>query len=40
MADKEAPKGEVVELESDIQPLWIIFISIRDIRYNPVDFDH
>ena len=24
--DNEAPVGEVAELESDIEPLWIIFI--------------
>ena len=29
MSDKEAPVGEVVELESGIEPLWIIFINIR-----------
>ena len=27
MSDKEAPVGEVAELESGIEPLWIIFIS-------------
>ena len=29
MSDKEAPVGEVVELESGIEPLSIIFINIR-----------
>ena len=29
MSDKEAPVGEVVELESGIEPLKIIFINIR-----------
>ena len=26
MSDKEAPVGEVVELESGIEPLWILYI--------------
>ena len=29
MSDKVAPVGEVVELESGIEPLWIFFINIR-----------
>ena len=29
MSDKEAPVGEIAELESGIDPLWIIFINIR-----------
>ena len=29
MSNKEAPVGEVVELESGIELLWIIFINIR-----------
>ena len=28
MSDKEAPMGEIVELELGIEPLWITFINI------------
>ena len=28
MSDEEAPVGEVVELESGIEPLWMIVINI------------
>ena len=38
MSDKEVPVGEVVELESGIEPQWIIFSASGDIRYYPVDF--
>ena len=40
MSDKAAPVGEVVELESALNPYGWYLSTSRDIRYSPLDFGH